>query len=511
MAQPLAGTTVFVSVSGSGGDASRAVASRAAALGAKVQRTLTPSISHVILGGTVASEASRMRGRLSGMPAGVAVVDARWVEESSKLGFRALEKTYTVDLDAIAGAGGAGAGASSRAGASGLMFSAFPAQAALARTPASAGPGTSKKKQRLHDRMRPDPNNVVTFDLDNPLYSCSQRMAMTETEETAAALETLERLPPTASKSSRKRARFLVEGVGVHTTPATTKKARGTSVTPRSVAAATPRGVLGSAATAGATAGAAATPMPSLPGVADPSNSQEAARTLSLMPSSVDRERDTSAEENANPMASVSTPPVVADSDAEAQTPPPDCGAGIPKPQYRLASPMAMPLDNAKNIVVCTTGCASKELAAVEAAVRELRPRVTFLAQDASSSLAPTHVVVGAEGRRTLKVLAGIARGAFLLTPEWAIDSVKAGKWLDPVRARARTAPSSAPPDAVLTRPVPPPPAPTPRRCATRTPASLVLRALAPRDSRLTRIVSRIPCKGSRCASQRMCSGRRRS
>ena len=105
MAQPLRGVTCFVSVGGSAGDASGAVAVRARALGAATTQRLTSSCSHVILGGADAGRAARVLRQLSTLPTGVAVVDARWVEASSREGVRALERLYTVDVGAIAGVG----------------------------------------------------------------------------------------------------------------------------------------------------------------------------------------------------------------------------------------------------------------------------------------------------------------------------------------------------------------------------------------------------------------------
>ena len=78
MAQPLRGVTCFVSVGGSAGDASGAVAARARALGAATTQRLTSSCSHVILGGADAGRAARVLRQLSTLPTGVAVVDARW-------------------------------------------------------------------------------------------------------------------------------------------------------------------------------------------------------------------------------------------------------------------------------------------------------------------------------------------------------------------------------------------------------------------------------------------------
>ncbi len=41
-----------------------------------------------------------------------------------------------------------------------------------------------------------------------------------------------------------------------------------------------------------------------------------------------------------------------------------------------------------------------------------------------------THLVLGESGKRTLKVLHAIARGAWLLQPEWLLRSAAEGAWL---------------------------------------------------------------------------------
>lgn len=41
-----------------------------------------------------------------------------------------------------------------------------------------------------------------------------------------------------------------------------------------------------------------------------------------------------------------------------------------------------------------------------------------------------THIVVGSDERRTLKVLRGIALGKWIVTIDWVRDSAKKGKWL---------------------------------------------------------------------------------
>lgn len=83
-----------------------------------------------------------------------------------------------------------------------------------ARTPAAATVSAGKTaaltataaQQRRHKRMRPDASAVSRPDLDDPLFSCSQRMFMDEAE---VALRTDANMPGATKSASkpRKRAR----------------------------------------------------------------------------------------------------------------------------------------------------------------------------------------------------------------------------------------------------------------------------------------------------------------
>lgn len=123
----------------------------------------------------------------------------------------------------------------------------------------------------------------------------------------------------------------------------------------------------------------------------------------------------------------------------------------IAAPQFRVASPLQLrvhsPAMDAQNMVVACTGCCGMEITTVRNAVRSLRPRVVLLEGDggaAAEARPPTHIVVGVNAKRTLKALAGITRGAFLVTPEWCTASALAGVWLDPCSFESARFPGAA-------------------------------------------------------------------
>lgn len=57
---------------------------------------------------------------------------------------------------------------------------------------------------------------------------------------------------------------------------------------------------------------------------------------------------------------------------------------------------------------------------------------------DEDSSIAEaTHLILG-EKKRTYKVLAAIARGLWIVSPDWIKDSIKQGKWLDEAKYESK-------------------------------------------------------------------------
>ena len=76
---------------------------------------------------------------------------------------------------------------------------------------------------------------------------------------------------------------------------------------------------------------------------------------------------------------------------------------------------------------MCTTG--------TDHAARELLDQLSRLADNVRSGEAheATHCICGSPGRRTLKLLFALARGAWVVSPQWLEQSVRAGRLLPPV------------------------------------------------------------------------------
>lgn len=76
---------------------------------------------------------------------------------------------------------------------------------------------------------------------------------------------------------------------------------------------------------------------------------------------------------------------------------------------------------------MCTTG--------TDHAARELLDQLSRLADNVRSGEAheATHCICGSPGRRTLKLLFALARGAWVVSPQWLEQSVRAGRVLPPV------------------------------------------------------------------------------
>jgi hypothetical protein len=90
------------------------------------------------------------------------------------------------------------------------------------------------------------------------------------------------------------------------------------------------------------------------------------------------------------------------------------------------AAPMAAAASGPRRGVLAVT-CASAELAQAAAAAAASLPGLR-LCPFAGAGV--THLVLGESGKRTLKVMHAIARGAWLLDQEWLIRSSAAGAWL---------------------------------------------------------------------------------
>jgi len=161
-----------------------------------------------------------------------------------------------------------------------------------------------------------------------------------------------------------------------------------------------------------------------------PAKAAPAAAQEQVAPSPVAAEAPAAQEPEAVPVPEPTkaepVEPEPAEPEAEAAAPLEPEAASAPVASDSDAAPMAAAASGPRRGVLAVT-CASAELAQAAAAAAASLPGLR-LCPFAGAGV--THLVLGESGKRTLKVMHAIARGAWLLDQEWLIRSSAAGALL---------------------------------------------------------------------------------